>query len=86
MKTKKRIIVLTDQGQVIPLNVSWVGRFSTPTNIKRYVAPIVGRPFVAAIHRGFTWAGHSDWSYKYDSLPIWASAISMQENDNTLWT
>jgi len=85
MKENKRIIVLTDQGQVIPLNVSWVGRFSTPTNIKRYVAPIVGRPFVAAICRGFTWIGHNEWSCKYDSLPRWKSATSMQEKDNTLW-
>uniref|UniRef100_A0A6M3JJF2 Uncharacterized protein n=1 Tax=viral metagenome TaxID=1070528 RepID=A0A6M3JJF2_9ZZZZ len=81
----KRIVILTDLGQVLPINVKWSARFSTPTNIARYVKPLIGSPFVAAICRGFVWTGHSDWAYKYDSLPIWRDTMSMQENNDTLW-
>jgi hypothetical protein len=85
MKNTKRIIILTESGQVIPLNVKWINHFCAPVNINRYVKPLIGCKFVAAINRGCVWVGHNDWSYKYDSLPMWRNATSAQETDNTLW-
>ena len=72
-------------GQVIPLNVRWSQRFSTPVNVRRYVTPLIGCDFVIAICRGGVWTGHSDWHYKYDSLPLWINCVSAQLSDNTLW-
>jgi hypothetical protein len=85
METTKRVIVLTEQGHVIPLNVKWSNHFSVPTNIARYVKPLIGGNFITAITRAYVWVGHNDWSYKYDALPVWRAATSAQETDNTLW-
>jgi len=86
MSTKtKRVIVLTKAGQIIPLNVKWSERFSIPTNIKRYIKPLIGCPFIVAINRGYVWTGHENWIYQYELLPLWQNVVSMQKTNNTLW-
>ena len=84
-KETQKIIVLTKDGQIIPMTVRWSKRFTTPTNINRYVKPLIRCEFIAAITRGYVWTGHADWSYKFDLLPAWEAATSMQKNDNSLW-
>lgn len=85
MKNLKKVIVMTKENQIIPLNVKWSNKFSIPVNIKRYVLPIVGCECIVGISRGWSWSGASKWHYQFEKNPLWQSAISATSNDDTLW-
>ncbi len=85
MRTIKRVIVMTDKGQIVPLNIKWYDRFSIATNVKRYVLPLIGCKCIVAVSRAWVWVGSSNWHYKFETQEMWQGAISAQKNDNTLW-
>lgn len=71
---KKKIVVLTMGGYVMPLNVLWSKKFSIYKNINRYVRPMITEPFVVALSRHYTWVGKEDWSWNFDSDSLWLNA------------
>ena len=81
----RRVVVLTEHGQVLPMNVKWVKKFSTGVNVSRYVKPLIGADCVVAICRGDVSVGPNTWHYKYSQLPLWEDATSMLKNNNMLW-
>ncbi len=56
------LIVIDNIAHPMPLNVRWCDRYTTPTNIARYVLPLLGVRRTAvieiAITRGCSWTGN----------------------------
>lgn len=84
MKTIKRVVVMTEKGQVLPLNTQWSDKFCVPVNVNRYILPLIGCKCIVAISRGYIWIGNHTWQYKINNQ-LWDNATSAQKSDNTLW-
>ena len=88
---KARVVVLTKDGKVTPMDIKWSERFKVPTNVARYVKPLVPEQFrdggfVVSPNRGYVWTGNKayDW-YTCCESPEFKRAVSAIETDDTLW-